>query len=73
MLAADVLLSMSRRGKLKRDVWLVHLTGEEFPSDCLGARNLVQRLVERNFAVTSERKGWVDMSRIRSSEPTSST
>ncbi|HEV3073840.1 MAG TPA: M28 family peptidase, partial [Thermoanaerobaculia bacterium] len=28
------------------DVWLVHLTGEEFPSDCLGARHLTQSLVE---------------------------
>ncbi len=30
---------------LKRDVWLVHLTGEEFPSDCLGARALTEALV----------------------------
>ena len=29
---------LARAGKLERDVWLVHLTGEEFPSDCLGAR-----------------------------------
>jgi hypothetical protein len=31
--------------KLKRDVWLVHLTGEEYPSDCLGARALTEALV----------------------------
>ncbi len=37
--AAEVLPSL----KLKRDVYLVHLTGEEFPSDCLGARHLVSR------------------------------
>jgi len=30
---------------LKRDVWLVHLTGEEYPSDCLGARALAEALV----------------------------
>jgi hypothetical protein len=51
MLAAPVFLEMSRKGRLKCDVWLVHLTGEEFPSDCLGARALAQRLVERSLAV----------------------
>ena len=35
-----------REKRLACDIWLVHLTGEEFPSDCLGARALVQRLVE---------------------------
>lgn len=33
------------RIKLKRDVWLVHLTGEEFPADCLGARALSDFLI----------------------------
>ena len=46
MLAAPVLLDMSKAGRLGCDVWLVHLTGEEFPADCLGARALTQRLVE---------------------------
>jgi hypothetical protein len=46
MLAARVFLKLSRAGKLARDVWLVHLTGEEFPSDCMGARHLAQSLVE---------------------------
>jgi hypothetical protein len=46
MLAAPIFLEMSRAGKLACDVWLVHLTGEEFPSDCLGARHLCQRVVE---------------------------
>ncbi len=31
--------------RLKRDVWLVHLTGEEFPADCLGARAFADALV----------------------------
>ena len=48
LLAADVLLPLARDGKLERDVWLVHLTGEEFPSDCLGARNLAEALIEQN-------------------------
>ncbi len=45
MLAAPVLLEMSKAGKLGCDVWLVHLTGEEFPADCLGARHLVGEIV----------------------------
>ncbi|HQR06106.1 MAG TPA: M28 family peptidase [Gemmatales bacterium] len=49
MLAAPIFLEMSRQGKLGCDVWLVHLTGEEFPSDCLGARALASRLVSRSL------------------------
>ena len=45
LMAAPVLLEMSRLGQLGCDVWLVHLTGEEFPADCLGARHLAARLV----------------------------
>jgi hypothetical protein len=30
---------------LKHDVWLVHLTGEEYPADCLGARHFVSTLL----------------------------
>src|SRR5262249_37132994 len=45
MLAAPIFLDMSRQGKLGCDIWLVHLTGEEFPADCLGARALTERLV----------------------------
>ena len=40
MLAAPIFLEMSKTGQLGCDVWLVHLTGEEFPADCLGARHL---------------------------------
>jgi hypothetical protein len=54
LLAADRLLALASAGKLARDVWLVHLTGEEFPPDCLGARALVQALVERRLAFTAE-------------------
>ena len=38
-------LELSRSGKLGCDVWLVHLTGEEFPSDCMGARHSASKLV----------------------------
>ena len=63
--AADVLLPMAREGKLARDVWLVHLTGEEFPSDCLGARALCQALVERSLELRDENGGRVDVSEVR--------
>jgi len=46
MLSAPIFLAMSRQGLLECDIWLVHLTGEEFPADCLGARHLCQSLVE---------------------------
>lgn len=49
MVAAPIFLRMSREGKLGCDVWLVHLTGEEFPADCLGARALTGRLLERSL------------------------
>ena len=51
LLAAPILLQLSKEGKLACDIWLVHLTGEEFPSDCLGARNLCQGLVENMLEI----------------------
>ena len=63
--AADVLLSLAREGRLARDVWIVHLTGEEFPADCLGARALAQALVERKLALTTETGERLDLSRAR--------
>jgi hypothetical protein len=50
LMAAPVLLELGRAGRLGCDVWLVHLTGEEFPADCLGARHLAQCLVEGTLA-----------------------
>ena len=46
MLGAPIFLELSKAGRLACDIWLVHLTGEEFPADCLGARHLCQCLVE---------------------------
>jgi hypothetical protein len=40
---------------LKRDVWLVHLTGEEFPADCLGARALSEALVNGTPVIPGRR------------------
>ena len=47
------------------DVWLIHLTGEEFPADCLGARHLTQLLVEGRLKVRLEKDRWRDLSRVR--------
>jgi len=47
--AAPIFLQLSQQGLLERDIWLVHLTGEEFPSDCLGARELAQALIEQKL------------------------
>jgi hypothetical protein len=63
MLAAPIFLKMSREGKLGCDVWLVHLTGEEFPADCLGARALTERLVERTLKLHLPRGKPRDLSR----------
>jgi hypothetical protein len=65
MLAAPIFLAMSHAGKLGCDVWLVHLTGEEFPADCLGARALIQRLVEGKFGVRLTDGTQHDLSRTR--------
>jgi len=34
-----------RDARPRRDIWLVHLTGEEFPADCLGARHFLSELM----------------------------
>src|SRR5262249_10345204 len=46
MLGAPIFLELSRSGGLACDVWLVHLTGEEYPAEGLGARQLCENLVE---------------------------
>jgi hypothetical protein len=65
MLAAPVFLDMSKRGRLGCDVWLVHLTGEEFPADCLGARHLTEALVEGTLVVKSSNGGRHDLTDVR--------
>ncbi len=63
MLAAPIFLELSRQGKLGCDVWLVHLTGEEFPPDCLGARALTERLVTRTLKMRLPRDKSEDLSK----------
>ena len=63
MLGAPVFLELSRAGRLACDVWLVHLTGEEFPSDCMGARHLAQGIVERSLRVRRQGARKLDLSK----------
>lgn len=65
LLATPMLLELSKAGKLACDVWLVHLTGEEFPSDCLGARHLAQALVQKTLAVKAHHGPTHDLSAVR--------
>lgn len=47
--AAEVLRPLPR----EHDIWLVHLTGEEFPADDLGARRFVQELLRRRTDISA--------------------
>lgn len=62
LLAAPIFLKMAAEGKLERDVWLIHLTGEEFPSDCMGARNFCKTLVEKNVHLHTSDGNKIDLS-----------
>lgn len=59
--AAPIFLQLSKEGKLERDVWLLHLTGEEFPADCMGARHFCEMVVEKNLKLHVEDNTWLDM------------
>ncbi len=65
MLAAPIFLDLARQGRLACDIWLVHLTGEEFPADCMGARHLCQRLVEGNLRIRLTDGRWRSLARAR--------
>lgn len=52
--AAPIFLKMAKEGRLERDIWLIHLTGEEFPSDCMGARHLCQSIIEGNLVIRTD-------------------
>jgi hypothetical protein len=65
MLGAPVFLDLSKRGKLACDIWLIHLTGEEFPADCLGARHLSQQVVQGTLHMRLPSGGAHDLSRVQ--------
>lgn len=49
MRAASIFCELSKKGKLACDIWLLHLTGEEFPSDSLGSRHLCRQIAEKTL------------------------
>jgi hypothetical protein len=63
--AAPVFLGLAGQDRLECDVWLVHLTGEEFPADCMGARALCRALVKRRLVLQIEDGGTLDLSATR--------
>jgi Peptidase family M28 len=65
MLGAPVFLELSKAGRLDCDIWLIHLTGEEFPADCLGARHLTQGLIEGTLAMRRLDGGTHDLSTVK--------
>lgn len=62
LLAAPVFLKLAKEGKLERDIWLLHLTGEEFPSDCMGARNFCQHILQGTLKMKTADKSYRDLS-----------
>ncbi|HVN57277.1 MAG TPA: M28 family peptidase [Bacteroidales bacterium] len=62
LLSAPIFLDLARQGKLERDIWLIHLTGEEFPSDCMGARNFCRKLIEKNVKLRVPEGNEIDLS-----------
>jgi len=65
MRAAPIFCDLSREGKLGCDIWLIHLTGEEFPSDCLGARHLCQQLIEGRLKLRLAENEEIDLSKVQ--------
>lgn len=63
--AAPIFMKLSKEGKLERDIWLLHLTGEEFPSDCMGARNFCQSLIEKRINLRTGDDKITDLSNTR--------
>jgi hypothetical protein len=63
--AAPLFLQLAKAGQLERDVWLLHLTGEEFPADGLGARAFCQALVEKTLKLQVSPERSIDLSQTR--------
>ncbi len=62
--AAPIFLKLAQEGRLERDLWLLHLTGEEFPSDCLGARHFCEALVEKRLKMRLTINQSIDLSSV---------
>jgi hypothetical protein len=65
MLGAPAFMELSRQGKLACDVWLLHLTGEEYPAEGLGTCRMCEWLVEGTLALHTIGGGTHDLSGVR--------
>ena len=63
--AAPIYLKLAREGRLEKDIWLLHLTGEEFPADCLGARYFCQALIENQLKLYLDGDAAIELSATR--------
>jgi hypothetical protein len=63
MRAAPIFCDLSRKGKLACDIWLIHLTGEEFPADCLGSRYLCRQIAEKTLKLHLPNEKEYDLSK----------
>jgi hypothetical protein len=65
MLGARAFLELSQQGRLGCDVWLVHLTGEEYPAEGQGACRMCQWLVEGTLALQGSDGKRYDLSGVQ--------
>lgn len=65
MLGAVPFFELSRQRRLACDVWLLHLTGEEYPAEGLGACRVCQWLVEGSLALHTADGKEHDLSGVR--------
>ena len=65
MLGARAFLELSKQGRLACDVWLVHLTGEEYPAEGLGTCRMCQWLIERTLELHARDGSQRDLSGVR--------
>lgn len=63
--ACSVFLDLAKNNLLERDVWLLHLTGEEFPSDCLGARHFCEAVINKDLKLQTGNNTVIDLSETR--------
>jgi hypothetical protein len=65
MLGAVPFLELSRQGKLDCDIWLLHLTGEEYPAEGQGTCRMCQWLIEKTLALHVAQGKRHDLSKVR--------
>jgi len=63
--AAPIFLALAKEELLERDIWLLHLTGEEFPSDCMGSRYLAGALIDKTLQLRLDNGQMMDLSGVR--------